>query len=180
MRPPSLGGTRLGLMVVAGGSLGLAVATLSGSGRRLSIDVWLGVVILWLAWFALRDLVGAVPLMPSQVRVWWPWPWPRRRRSAPLRPRSLMMWEGMVLNGCHNERAMHLRLRPRLGRLVDHFARTRHGVEVAHSPRARADLLGNLDYLVDPDAEPRRADLDDLDHLLDLLLGPDPAPGEPV
>jgi hypothetical protein len=155
-----------------GVALGLIVALLSGPGRQASVELWVVFVAGWLAWMVMGELLAVVPVTPERLRGVWAW---RRTRSQPapqLRPLSLV--EGLVLSARDNERAMARRLRPRLATVTHHFLRTRHGLDPDAHPDRVAAVLGDLMYLVDVEAEPRKLEVADLDRLLDLLIGDDP------
>lgn len=151
--------------------LGLLVALSTGTRRQVSVEVWVVFVAAWLIWLMARDLLSVAPLAPERLRGLVAWR--RDRPPSGPRPRPLTLLEGLVLSARDNERAMALRLRPRLGPLAAHFLATRHGIDAEAEPERAAAVLGELVPLVDLDAEPQKLVLSDLDRLLDMVLGPD-------
>ena len=149
--------------------LGLGLAIAVGDERQASLEVWVAVVSIYLVWVVARDLLSVAPGAEEPLR--WLWRWHRPPAEAAPRPRPLTLIEGLVLSARDNERAMALRLRPRLEPLVDHFLVTRHGIDRTTQPERAAAALGDLAYLVDGGAEPRAVPLEDLDRLLDVVVG---------
>ncbi|MCP3991245.1 MAG: hypothetical protein GY724_19375 [Actinomycetia bacterium] len=147
--------------------LGLIVVLSVEERRQASVELWLVFVAGWLAWLVTVDLLKLAPIGPERLTGIW-----RRRRHRgvePQRPRPLISLEGLLLSARDNERAMSLRLRPRLRELTEHFLATRHGIDLESSPERAAIVLGDLVPLIDPRAPAREVDLDDIERLFDIL-----------
>lgn len=155
--------------------LGVLIAGPLGQDRRISVEVWLIAVTLWLAWLASMRLIAVAPVLPARLRGTWRW---RRRwdRFPDRRPRSLQAIEGLLLSAGDSDRAHALRLRPRLIEISNHHLRMHHGIDPETEPERAAALLGDLAWLVDAEAEARSPQLDEIDRLLDIVLAE--APGE--
>lgn len=155
--------------------LGFIVAASTGETRRASVEVWIAVVAGWLVWMMLADLMKLAPPHPERLHGVL-----GRRRPPKVddvnRPRSLAALEGLLLNARDSERAMTLRLQPRLAALTEHFLLTRHGIDVRSEPeRARAllgdlSLLGGLEVKDGDEGGMGVAGVEDIDRLLDVVL----------
>lgn len=155
--------------VVWGLALGaLLAAPFGGDEQRLSVELWLIVTAVWLAWSVARRTIAAAPVAPGELRGLL-----RRRRSAPAiqpkQPRELLALEGMIIAARDHERAFAHRLRPRLRDAVDHSLRFEHGVDAANDPSKAEQILGPSAWLVDPQVDDRKPTLAEIDELLDLL-----------
>ncbi len=146
----------------------LLAAPFGGDERRVSVELWLIVTSLWLAWSIARRTIAAAPMGSSELRGLF-----RRRRRPPPndlnRPRQLMALEGMLIAGRDNERAFAHRLRPRLQLAVDHCLRFEHGIDTGAEPAKAAELLDRSAWLVDPAVADRKPTMAEIDQLLDLL-----------
>ena len=149
-------------------ALGLLLALLAGKTRQASVEIWVAVVAGWLAWELASRVIKLAPLLPERL----PGVWTRRRTKpgAPARLRPLIAAEGLLRSAENNERTMALRLRPRLAALSDHMLQTQHGIDAEARPDRAAAVLGELAWLVDPEAEPRVASLTDVEQLFDVLM----------
>ncbi len=147
--------------------LGLVVAVSAGERHQASVELWLVFVAGWLAWMVIGDLMKLAPVGPERLKGIWT----RRRRRVvePQRPRPLISIEGLLLSAKDNERAMVLRLRPRLRDLTEHFLATRHGIDLEASPERAATVLGDLASLIDPQAPAETVDFGDVERLFDIL-----------
>ena len=153
-------------------ALGLVLALSAGKTQQASVEIWVAAVAGWLAWMLFSEVVKLAPVLPERRRGVWTW-----RRATPVpptRPRPLMVVEGLLLTAADNERAMAVRLRPRLAALTDHLLRTRHGIDAETRPDRAAAILGDLAWLVDPEAKPQTASLTDIDRLLAVLMVDEP------
>jgi hypothetical protein len=150
-------------------ALGALASLLGGRQREVSIDVWIAVVGTWLAIVTLHRLIASTPLVADRLRMWMFWK--RSARDARRNRGPELVVEGLLISARDNERAMALRLRPRLIELAGHLLRTRHGIDLAAQPDRAAEHLGDLWWLIDErDVDPRSPSFHEIDELLDLLL----------
>lgn len=154
------------------GALGLVAALPLGENRRISIEIWLAAVAVWLTWLAISRLLSISPVVPDRMRRLWAKPSPADPPDH--RPRNLMALEGLLLQGRDHERAHALRLRPRLRSMVAHLLRVDHGIDLHTQPEDAAAVLGDHWWIVDDQAPWRRPTLAQIDQLLDRLEDPSP------
>ncbi len=138
---------------------------------RISIEVWLVVTSTWLALSIVLQLMAISPTEPARFRALW-----YRRTSEELSrtasmPRDLLALEGTLISARDNDRAYGLRLRPRLKRVTDHYLSSHHGIDADRDRDRANELLGDLAWMVDTEVDGRTPELDDIDRLLDLVVG---------
>lgn len=165
---------RLLSAALASVALGMVVGLLGGQPERVSVEIWLVVSTLWLAWAVLGELTSIAAVRPDRLDA----PWLPRRREPPVdtRPRSLANIEGLLANACHSRRAATIRLRPRLIDLTTELLRTRHGIDLATDPVRANRLLGDVAWMIDEESELQRApDAREVQQLVARTVGEEPA-----
>lgn len=158
-------------------SFGGLVAIMTGERRAVSLRVWLAAVVIWFAGASVRRMLDGVPLVPANIRSLIS----LRRRPVSVdttRLRELRALEGLLLRSTTNDRAYAQQLHPRVVALADHFLAVTHGIDRQVQPQRVAELLGPLTWLLEPDTQQRTPTLDELDELLELLVGPTSTPHE--
>jgi len=161
---------RLASAAVASIALGMVVGLLGGEPERVSVEIWLAVTTMWLAWAVLSELASIAAVRPDRLDA----PWLPRRQQPPLdtRPRSLANIEGLLANACHSRRAAAIRLRPRLLDLVTELLRTRHGIDIHTDPERAKRVLGDVAWLIDEENELHRTpDAGDVQTLVARAMG---------
>lgn len=172
-------GRRLLRIAVWALALGLVIALPVGGQQRVSVELWLVALTVWLLIGLAATLVRAAP--PHGGRRPWlfpaftPWLKGVRRRSQPggstLKDQRHL--EALITRAVGNERSHARRLRPRLQALVEHQLFFGHGVDPTTQPQQasaiRHRVFGDTAWLVDPTVTDRAPTIDDLDRFLRLL-----------
>ncbi len=149
-------------------TLGALAALPLGGHRRLSVDLWLVTASGWFMLLFIRGVFDAVPVEVTQRRGIWGRA--TRPEDPPVRlPRDLVALEGTVIGGRDSERAYRRRLQPRLIDISSHLLLSRHGIDLERQPAKAAEILGDVGWLLNPEAIERKVRIDEMDRLLDRL-----------
>ncbi len=153
-------------MLVAAAVIGLLAAALTSRGELISLQAWLATAAAALATLAVLNLLHTGGhRSPRGLALW--------SRAAPEAsdvPRRLRGIEAALNHACHNPRAHANQLRPRLIELSRHGLWVLHGIDLDTEPERVRDHLGEVSWLLDPDAEGRAPTIDEVELLLDLTL----------
>ena len=152
-------------------SAGGVLVILTGERRAVSLRLWLACAIGWFALASVRRLFEGVPLVSAQLKALFIL---RRRKPADVdfRLRELRAVEVLLLRARDNDRAFTQQLHPRIVALADHFLPVTHGIDRHTEPQRTQALLGDLGWMIGPQAEHRTPTLQELDDLIDRLTHP--------
>jgi hypothetical protein len=88
-------------------------------------------------------------------------------------PRGVQNMRSLLSSSQTSPRMFDRNLRPHLVDLVEHYLGRRHGFDPSHDTALPRDLLGDISWLIDPEANDRTPTVDELQSFLDVVVGKD-------